>query len=88
MANALFLIVLETLKAMFFKIAFRSVIERFINRLVLWGGDKLVLMTTNELDDKTWADIREQLTGKRLRVSDDRLKKKENEIIEEWENWR
>lgn len=71
MFNAFMLILIETLKALFFKIAFKAVLERFITRVVIWGGDKLVLMTTNDLDDKTWADIKSQLTGKRLKVADD-----------------
>lgn len=80
MINAALMIIVETLKAMLFKIAFKSVLERFITRVVLWGGDKLVLMTSNDLDNQTWADIRAELTGKRLKVADDDFK----QSFEDW----
>jgi len=73
MINAVLMIIFEALKSMFFKIAFKAVLERFITRLVLWGGDKLVKMTSNTLDDETWLDIKSQLTGKGLKVADDHL---------------
>lgn len=75
MANAFFMMILEIVKAMILKIAFKSVLERFITRLVIWGGRKLVKMTTNKLDDKTWLDIEQQLTGKNLIVADQSFKK-------------
>jgi hypothetical protein len=75
MLNALMVVIFETLKAMLFKIAFKTVVERFTCRVVIWGGDKLVKMTTNDLDDKTWLDIRRQLTGKRLKVADESFDK-------------
>ena len=79
------LIVLETLKAMFFKIAFKHVLERFVTRVVIWGGRKLVSMTTNTLDDDTWADIEAELTGKGLKVADDALSRRvKDSFSEDW----
>lgn len=71
MIKVILLAVFEVLKAMVFKVAFKHVFERFVTRLVLWGGDKLVGMTTNTLDDKTWIDIKTELSGRRLKVVDD-----------------
>jgi len=84
MINAVMMIVIETLKSMLFKIAFKTVLERFTTRVVIWGGDKLVKMTTNDLDDRTWLDIKNQLTGKRLKVADESFNKSIADDFGEW----
>lgn len=84
MINAFMLVLIETLKALFFKIAFKAVLERFITRLVIWGGDKLVKMTSNDLDDETWLDIKSQLTGKGLKVADDSFR---HEVEKDFVGW-
>lgn len=82
MANAFFMMVLEILKAMVLKIAFKAVLERFITRLVIWGGRKLSKMAGNDLAVETWRDIERQLKGKKLIVADIEAEKNNN-----WVDW-
>lgn len=85
MLNAIWLIIFETLKAMLLKIAFKHVLERFVTRVVIWGGRKLVSMTSNTLDDATWYDIESELTGKGLKVADQAQASRVNESFsEDW----
>lgn len=56
----------ETVKALFFKIAWQVVIERFFTRLVVHGLRKLAKMSSNDLVDETVDDLLAQLNKKRL----------------------
>lgn len=60
----------EILLGLFFKIAWRSVAERFITRGVIWGLKKLRDFSTNDVFDETLTDIIASLRGKRLYVMD------------------
>lgn len=84
MTNAFLMFIFEALKVMFFKMATKAVFERFLTRLILWAGDKLVLMTSNTLDDATWLDMKLSLTGKGLKVADQRVEAEAEQFDGGW----
>ena len=71
MTTILFNLLKETFLSLVAKIAFRTVAERFMTRLVIYGLNKLKDYSTNEVVDETVQDIIDQLKGKRLKVVDD-----------------
>lgn len=75
MNSILISILKETVLALFAKITFKTLAERFATRLVIYGLGKLKDYSTNEVVDSTVEDIIRQLQGKRLRVVDDLLEK-------------
>ena len=66
---------LPTLKdiamGLFMKIAFKSVLERFVTRLVIAGLKSLAKWSTNDVLDETVQDIIDSLDGKKLKVISD-----------------
>ena len=84
MIKAFIFLVVEIVKAMLLKIAFKQVLQRFIERAFIWAGDNLVKMTTNTLDDETWRDIRQSLKGKKLEVVEAH-KRPLDRVIDEWD---
>jgi hypothetical protein len=71
MTTILFNLLKETFLALIAKIAFRTIAERFMTRLVIYGLRKLKDYSTNDVVDDTVQDIIDQLKGKRLKVADD-----------------
>ena len=71
MTTIMFNLLKETFLSLIAKIAFRTVAERFMTRLVIYGLNKLKDYSTNEVVDETVQDIIDQLKGKRLKVVDD-----------------
>jgi hypothetical protein len=71
MTTILFNLLKETFLALIAKIAFRTIAERFMTRLVIYGLKKLKDYSTNDVVDDTVQDIIDQLKGKRLKVADD-----------------
>lgn len=74
MTSILFNLLKETFLALIAKIAFRTIAERFMTRLVIYGLQKLKAYSENDVVDETVQDIIDQLKGKRLKVVDDELK--------------
>lgn len=74
MTTIMFNLLKETFLALIAKIAFRTIAERFMTRLVIYGLQKLKDYSTNDVIDETVQDIIDQLKGKRLKVVDDELK--------------
>ena len=66
---------LPTLKdiamGLFMKIAFKSVLERFVTRLVIAGLKSLAKWSSNDVVDETVQDIIASLDGKKLKVITD-----------------
>lgn len=62
---------LDMLKSMFFRIAWKSVTERFASRVVVYGLEKLKAKSTNDVIDNTIDDVLNSLRGKRLPVIDE-----------------
>ena len=71
MTTIMFNLLKETFLSLIAKIAFRTVAERFMTRLVIYGLQKLKDYSTNDVVDETVQDIIDQLKGKRLKVVDD-----------------
>lgn len=67
-------VIVESTLAVFGKIAFKAIMERFYSRLIIWSLEKLKSKTSNEVVQKTVDDIIASLRGKRLRVVDDMVK--------------
>lgn len=63
-------LIFDIVKKLLLKVVFKTVLDRFVNRVFLLAGDRLVNMTSNDLDDKTWQDIKDSLHGKRLKDLD------------------
>jgi hypothetical protein len=66
----------EILMSLLLKVAWRTVVERFITRGVIWGLIKLRDMSTNDVADETLQDIINSLRGKRLHVIEQETKLK------------
>ena len=66
---------LPTLKdialGLFMKIAFKSVLERFVTRLVIAGLNSLAKWSSNDVVGETVQDIIASLDGKKLKVISD-----------------
>lgn len=75
MTSILFNLLKETFLALIAKIAFRTIAERFMTRLVIYGLNKIKDYSTNDVVDGTVQDIIDQLKGKRLKVADDEATK-------------
>lgn len=58
----------ETLLAMLMRVGWRIVAERFLTRLVLWGLERLMNMSTNQVVKETFNDVLLSLKGKGLEV--------------------
>ncbi|QSX32479.1 hypothetical protein JYB87_11955 [Shewanella avicenniae] len=71
MFNILLAVLKETFMALIAKIAFKTILERFFTRLVVYGLKKLRDLNTNEVVDDTLSDIILSLSGKRLKVIED-----------------
>jgi hypothetical protein len=69
--NVAFLLIKETLLSMIAKVAFKTVAERFMTRLVIYALNKLKDYSTNDVIDETVEDIINQLDGKKLKVIDE-----------------
>ena len=68
MTTILFTMLKEIFLSLIAKIAFKTVLERFATRLVVYGLNKLKDYSTNEVVDETVDDIINQLKGKKLQV--------------------
>ena len=73
MTSILFNLLKETFLALIAKIAFRTIAERFMTRLVIYGLNKIKDYSDNDVVDDTVQDIIDQLKGKRLKVADDEV---------------
>lgn len=71
MIEILFTVLKETFLAIFAKLAFKTIFERFLTRLVVYSLKKLRDMSSNEVVDDTLTDIINSLTGKGLTVIDE-----------------
>lgn len=71
MTSILFNLLKETFLALAARIAFRTIAERFMTRLVIYGLKKIKDYSENDVVDETVQDIIDQLKGKRLKVIDD-----------------
>jgi len=56
--------------AIFGKVAWKAVFERFYTRLLIYSLNKIKDMNTNEVVDNTVQDIIDSLKGKKLAVID------------------
>ena len=68
MTSILFTMLKEILLSLVAKIAFKTVLERFATRLVVYGLNKLRDYSENEVVDSTVDDVINQLKGKKLQV--------------------
>ena len=68
MTGILFTMLKEIFLSLIVKITFKTVLERFATRLVVYGLDKLKDYSTNDVVDETVDDIINQLKGKKLQV--------------------
>jgi len=68
MTTILFTMLKEIFLSLIAKIAFKTVLERFATRLVVYGLNKLKDYSTNEVVDETVDDVINQLKGKKLQV--------------------
>ena len=68
MTTILFTMLKEIFLSLIAKIVFKTVLERFATRLVVYGLNKLKDYSTNEVVDETVDDIINQLKGKKLQV--------------------
>jgi len=68
MTTILFTMLKEIFLSLIAKIAFKTVLERFATRLVVYGLNKLKDYSTNNVVDETVDDIINQLKGKKLQV--------------------
>jgi ribonuclease HII len=71
MVNILFTMLKEIFLSLVAKVAFKTVLERFSTRLVIYGLEKLKGYSTNEVVDETVQDVINQLKGKGLKVVDE-----------------
>jgi hypothetical protein len=71
MTTILFTMLKEIFLSLVAKIAFKTVLERFATRLVIYGLEKLKGYSTNEVVDETVQDVINQLKGKGLKVVDE-----------------
>jgi hypothetical protein len=71
MVTILFTMLKEVFLALVAKVAFKTVLERFSTRLVIYGLEKLKGYSTNEVVDETVQDVINQLKGKGLKVVDE-----------------
>ena len=71
MVGILFTMLKEIFLSLIAKIAFKTVLERFSTRLVVYGLEKLKDYSTNDVVDETVQDVINQLKGKRLKVVED-----------------
>jgi hypothetical protein len=71
MVTILFTMLKEVFLALVAKVAFKTVLERFSTRLVIYGLEKLKTYSTNEVVDETVQDVINQLKGKGLKVVDE-----------------
>lgn len=81
--TVVFSLLKEVLMSMIAKIAFRTVAERFMTRLVIYGLEKLMTYSTNDVVKGTVEDIMRQLRGKKLKVVDDIQKEKIENLFKE-----
>lgn len=75
MVNVLFSLIKETFLSLVAKIAFKTVAERFLTRLVIYSLNKLKAYSSNDVVDETVQDIIHSLKGKKLKVVDDGTEK-------------
>ena len=68
MTTILFTMLKEIFLSLIAKIAFKTVLERFATRLVVYGLNKLKDYSTNNVVDETVDDVINQLKGKKLQV--------------------
>jgi len=68
MTGILFTMLKEIFLSLLVKITFKTVLERFATRLVVYGLDKLKGYSDNNVVDETVDDIINQLKGKKLQV--------------------
>lgn len=68
MVNILFTLLKEVFLSLVAKVAFKTVLERFSTRLVIYGLEKLKNYASNEVVDETVQDVINQLKGKGLKV--------------------
>ena len=71
MTSILFTMLKEIFLSLVAKIAFKTVLERFATRLVVYGLNKLRDYSENEVVDSTVDDVINQLKGKKLKVIDE-----------------
>jgi hypothetical protein len=71
MVTILFTMLKEIFLSLVAKIAFKTVLERFSTRLVIYGLEKLKGYSTNDVVDETVQDVINQLKGKGLKVVDE-----------------
>ena len=71
MVTILFTMLKEIFLSLVAKVAFKTVLERFSTRLVIYGLEKLKGYSTNEVVDETVQDVINQLKGKGLKVVDE-----------------
>ncbi|PNH91345.1 hypothetical protein [Vibrio diazotrophicus] len=57
----------EVLKGMFFQVAWKVILERFASRMVIWGLEKIKVLSTNDVTQETVNDIILSLKGKKLK---------------------
>ena len=75
MTTILFTMLKEIFLSLIAKIAFKTVLERFATRLVVYGLKKVKDYSDNDVVDDTTQDIINQLKGKRLKVIDELVSK-------------
>lgn len=63
----------EVLLAMVAKVGWRIVAERFLSRLVVWGLETLMKMSTNTVVRETLNDVLLSLSGKGLTVIEQKI---------------
>ena len=64
-------VLIEILKALVFKLAWRTLVERAVTRGVIWGLKKLQSMSSNSFAKNTLEDVIRSMQGKGLKVMDD-----------------
>ncbi|BDU38741.1 hypothetical protein [Vibrio nigripulchritudo] len=57
----------EVVKGLFFRIAWKVILERFATRLVIWGLEKIASLSTNTVTTETVNDIIQSLKGNKLK---------------------